>query len=74
LLFREDAFIASLKKRTAVQTIISIMKYLSMTLIPLGDVDDNMLAVYILDYTVFPTDFLTTIMVFSKALSGQSIF
>ena len=51
------------------QTIISIMKYLSMTLIPLGDVDDNMLVVYILDYTVFPTDFLTTIMVFSKALS-----
>ncbi len=56
------------------QPIISIMKYLSMTLIPLGDVDDNMLVVYILDYTVFPTDFLTTIMVFSKALSGQSIF
>jgi hypothetical protein len=58
LLFREeDAFIVSLKKRIAVQTIISIIKYLSMTLIPSGDVEDNMFAFYILDYTAFPASF-----------------
>lgn len=39
------------------QTIISIMKYLSMTLIPSRDVEDNMLAFYILDYTAFHASF-----------------
>ena len=39
------------------QTIISIMKYLSMKLIPSRDVEDNMLAFYILDYTAFHASF-----------------
>ena len=56
LLVGDDLSI-SFRKRKLVHNIINTMKYLSMTLIPSRDVEDNMLAFYILDYTAFHASF-----------------